>query len=82
MSDSVGNDTLTTQHNGRAGPAGWFPLSYSGCLAGVLGVRGKPHFRWIDGVKDACKDRKMGLATARRRCRTQSEWRGVTEEIL
>ena len=34
MSDSVGKDTLMTQHNGRAGPTGGFPLSYSGCLAG------------------------------------------------
>ena len=37
MIDSVGKDKLPTQHNGRAGPTGGFPLSYSGCLAGVFG---------------------------------------------
>ena len=37
MIDSVGKDALTTRHNGRAGPTGGFPLSYSGCLAGVPG---------------------------------------------
>ena len=42
---------------------------------------GRPRFRWIDGVKDACDDRKMGLATARRRCRNRIEWRGVTDKI-
>ena len=44
--------------------------------------RGRPRLRWIDGVKDACEDRRMGLATARWRCRNRSEWRGVTDEIL
>ena len=33
-------------------------------------------------LKDACEDRKIGLATARRRCRNRSDWRGVTDEIL
>ena len=43
MSGSVGKDTLMTQQNGRAGPTGGFPLSYSGCLAGVLGCSRDPH---------------------------------------
>jgi len=43
---------------------------------------GRPRFRSIDGVNDACEDRKISLATARRRCRNRSEWRGVTVEIL
>ena len=43
--------------------------------------RGRPNFRWIDGVKDACKDRNMGLATARSRCRNRTEWRGVIDKI-
>ena len=54
---------------------------YKLAVGGVRG-RGKPNFRWIDGVKDACKRRHMGLATARMRCRNRSEWRGVTVEIL
>ena len=54
---------------------------YKSEVGGVRG-RGRPHFRWIDGVKDACKRRRMGLATARMRCRNRSEWRGVTDEIL
>ena len=36
--------------------------------------RGRPRLRWIDGVKDACEDRTMGLATARWKCRNRSEW--------
>ena len=43
---------------------------------------GRPCFRWIDGVKDACDDRKMGLATARWKCRNRTEWRGVTDTIV
>ena len=43
--------------------------------------RGRLDFRWIDGVKDACKDRRIGIATARRRCRNRSE-EGGTDEIL
>ena len=43
---------------------------------------GRPRFRWIDGVKDACDDRRMGLATVRRRCRIWSEWRAMTDKIL
>ena len=54
---------------------------YKSEVGGERGV-GRPRFRWIDGVKDACEDRKIGLATARRRCRNRSEWRGVTDEIL
>ena len=37
MIDSVDKDALMTRGNGRAGPTGGFPLSYSGYLAGVLG---------------------------------------------
>ena len=43
---------------------------------------GRPRFRWIDGVKDACDDRKMGLATARWKCWNRTEWRGVTDTIV
>ena len=54
---------------------------YKSEVGGERGI-GRPRFRWIDGVKDACEDRKIGLATVRRRCKSQSEWRGVTDEIL
>ena len=42
---------------------------------------GRPRFRWIDGVNDALDVRRMGLATARSRCRNRTEWRGVTDKI-
>ena len=42
---------------------------------------GRPRFRWIDGVKNALDVRRMGLATARSRCRNRTEWRGVTDKI-
>ena len=38
--------------------------------------------KWIDYVKDAYGDSRMGLATARWKCRNRSEWRGVTDKIL
>ena len=50
----------------------------------VLGERvvGRPCFRWIDGIKDACEERKIGLTAARWKFRNRSEWRCVTDEIL
>ena len=36
-------------------------------------VRRMPHFRWVDGVKEASKSIRMGLDTARGRCRNRSE---------
>ena len=54
---------------------------YKSEVGGERGV-GRPRFRWIDGVKDACEERKIGLATARWKCRNRSEWRGVTDKIL
>ena len=45
-------------------------------------ARGRSRLRWVDEVKDACGDSRMGLATARWKCRSRSEWRGVTDEIL
>ena len=49
-------------------------------VGGERGV-GRPRYRWIDGVKEACEERKIGLATARLKCRNRSEWRCVTDEI-
>ena len=54
---------------------------YKSEVAGERPV-GRPRFRWIDGVKDACEDRKIGLATARWKFKNRSDWRGVTDKIL
>ena len=53
---------------------------YNSEVVGERGV-GRPRYRWIDGVKEACEERKIGLATARWKCRNRSEWRCVTDEI-
>ena len=50
-------------------------------MGGARG-RGRPHFRWRDGVKEACESRSMGLATARGRCMNRREWRRVTDRIV
>ena len=54
---------------------------YNSEVGGAKG-RGRPHFRLIDGSKDACKRRWMGLAAVRGRCRYRSEWRSVNDGIV
>ena len=54
---------------------------YKSEVGGERGV-GRPCFRWIDAVKEACDDRKIGLTKAKSRCWNRSEWRSVTDKIL
>ena len=44
------------------------------------GVVGKPKTVWMDGVKEAIKDR-MSVEEARERARNRSEWRRVVKQI-
>ena len=69
------------EHVERMGDERLTKKVYNSEVGGERGVV-RPSFRWIDGVKDTCEDRWMGLAAARWRCRNRYEWRGVTDEIL
>ena len=44
--------------------------------------RGKPLFRWIDGVRKACAEREMTLGEAREVCRDRNEWRRMNDRIV
>ena len=44
--------------------------------------RGRPPFRWKDGVRRACAEREMGLEEARGLCLDRDAWRGVTDRIV
>ena len=44
------------------------------------GVVGKPKTVWMDGVKEALKDR-MSVEEARERARNRSEWRRVVKQL-
>ena len=44
--------------------------------------RGRPPFRWKDGVRRACAEREMGLDEARGLCLDHDAWRGVTDRIV
>ena len=44
--------------------------------------RGRPPFRWRDGVRRACAEREMGLEEARGFCMGRDAWRRVTDRIV
>ena len=44
--------------------------------------RGRPPFRWRDGVRRACAEREMGLEETRGVCMDRDAWRGVTDVIV
>ena len=44
--------------------------------------RGRPPFRWRDGVRRACAERGMGVEEARRVCLDRDEWRSLTDRIV
>ena len=54
---------------------------YMSEVDGVRG-RGRPPFRWKDGVRRACADRGVGLEEAKERCRDRNVWRSVTDMIV
>ena len=41
--------------------------------------RGRPPFRWIDGVRNTCDERGFGLEQARGECRDWNAWRSMTD---
>ena len=44
--------------------------------------RGRPPFRWKDGVSRACAEREMGLEEARGLCLDRDAWRSMTDRIV
>ena len=44
--------------------------------------RGRPPFRWKDGVRRACAGREMGLEESRGVCMDRDAWRSVTDGIV
>ena len=44
--------------------------------------RGRPPFRWKDGVRRACAEREIGFDEARRVCLDRDVWRGMTDRIV
>ena len=44
--------------------------------------RGRPLFRWRDGVRRACAERNMGLEEARGVCMDRDVWRSMTDRIV
>ena len=45
------------------------------------GVRGRPRFGWLDGVKRALRDRGMDVAEASERARDRNEWRAIVTQL-
>ena len=43
--------------------------------------RGRPRFRWMDGVKRALNDRRMDVREARERARNRYEWRTIVAQF-
>ena len=44
--------------------------------------RGRPPFRWRDGVRRACAEREMGFKEARGICLDRDVWRCVTDRVV
>jgi len=44
--------------------------------------RGRPPFRWRDGVRRACAEREIGLEAAREVCLDRDAWRSLTDRIV
>ena len=45
------------------------------------GVRGRPRFGWLDGVKRVLQDRGMDLTEASERARDRNEWRAIVTQL-
>ena len=43
-------------------------------------VRGRPRFRWMDGVKKALNDRGMDVREAKERARDRNDWRAIVNQ--
>ena len=44
-------------------------------------ARGRPKLGWIDGVKRALNDRKMGVREASEHARDRNEWRMIVMQF-
>ena len=44
-------------------------------------ARGRPRFRWMDGVKRALNDRGMDVREASERARDRNEWRMIVTQF-
>ena len=44
--------------------------------------RGRPPFRWKDGVRRACAERELGVEEARGVCLDRNVWRSMTDRIV
>ena len=45
------------------------------------GVRGRPRYGWMDGVKRALKDRRLDVRDTRERARSRGEWRAIVSQF-
>ena len=54
---------------------------YMSEVGGVRG-RGRPPFRWRDGVRKACMERGIGFEDAKEQCRDRNAWRSITDRIV
>ena len=54
---------------------------YSSEVEGDRG-RGRPAFKWKDGVRRACAVREIGLEEARGMCLDRNEWRSMIDRIV
>ena len=54
---------------------------YMSEVGGVRG-RGRPPFRWRDGVRKACMERGIGFEDAKEQCRDRNAWRSMTDRIV
>ena len=44
--------------------------------------RGRPPFRWMDGVRKACAERGIGLEEPKGKCRDRNVCRRVTDRLV
>ena len=44
-------------------------------------ARGRPRFGWMDGVKRALNDRRMGVKEASEHARNRNEWRTIVTQF-
>ena len=48
---------------------------------GGRSARGRPRFRWMDGVKRALNDRRMDMREASDHARNRNEWRMIVTQF-
>ena len=68
-------------HVGRMGSERLTKRVYVSDVEGERG-RGRPPFRWKDGVRRACAERDIGYGEARTVCLDRDVWRSMTGRIV